>query len=211
MPPVDSQVAVDALEGGAPGILRRSAVIATLLASPHRAEALFGFDDGPVLGEPVTAFNVFNVSMPRDFRIKDRQPSAISWSGDRVQPLESATAAVKVVKYTSLADAFGANVTEVGERLAAKRLKGKARLVEAKMDPTGAGLDAYAFEFDGDILHELELVVLTRRGSESVLCNLVLRTPRLLWEDRSKLFPAILGSFTLLEATPSAAKEPAKA
>jgi len=178
-------------------MLRRSAVLAALVAAPPQARALFGFFEGGPALQPFTIFDTFNVSMPPDFRVKERQASSVVFRGDRVQPLEVITAAAKVVTYRSLAEAFGTNATKVGERLAVKRLKGKgtSRLVEAKVDPTGAGLDAYAFEFDGDFLHELELVALVRRGSENVLCNIVLQTPRLLWEDRKELFPAILGSF----------------
>merc|ERR550532_1425205 len=104
--------------------------------------------------------------------------------GERIQPLERMSAGAKVVNYSSLAEGWGANITEVGERLAAKRPAGVAELGEAMGDPTGQGLDIYQFEFLGEKLAELWLVALVKKGSENMLCNVACRTPRLLWESK---------------------------
>uniref|UniRef100_A0A7S2FF40 PsbP C-terminal domain-containing protein n=1 Tax=Alexandrium andersonii TaxID=327968 RepID=A0A7S2FF40_9DINO len=118
------------------------------------------------------------------------------------------TAGAKVVSYKSLAEGWGANITEVGERLAAKRPSGIAELGEAKAD-FGQGLDIYQFEFQGEKLSELWLIALVQKGSENVLCNIACRTPRLLWDTKKDQFNSIMESFKPLQ--PVAAPAPAAA
>lgn len=169
-------------------------------AQPRAAGAVFGLFEEQAYA-PYTVMGAFNISMPADFKVLERSEQAIKWQGDRIQPLEVMSAAAKVVTYTSLAEALGANVTEVGERLAAKRPWGTgASCLNATQDPSNSSLDVYQFEFAGERLHELLLFALVTRGSERVLCNVALRTPPLLWESKRDVFNSIMATFKPVEA-----------
>ncbi|CAK0839480.1 unnamed protein product, partial [Prorocentrum cordatum] len=133
-----------------------------------------------------TTPEAFNISMPPEYNLTKRDPPLLIWQGDRIQPLEQMFASAKTVTYPDLATALkGQNITEIGLGLAAKRKAGAAQLVEVKRDPTEAGLDVWLFDFEGEKLHELVLYALVQRGPDRILCNLVLRTPRILWEDHA--------------------------
>jgi len=178
------------------------------LAGPLPAQALFGVGDS----KPFKNYSVasaFNVSFPAEFEVLSETPEGLILQGeDKIQQLERMTAAAKVVAYPDLATGWGANITEVGQRLAAKRPSGAAELLEAKVDPTGQGLDAYLFTFDGDKLTELWLIAMVKRGSENILCNIACRTPKLLWEAKKDQFQTIMSSFTPVTAPAVAAPEP---
>lgn len=184
------------LAAGLPGLLVGSS------AGPLPAHAIFGFFEKP--WRDYAVLNAYNVSMPPDYNLTKSDPPLLIWQGDRIQPLEQMTASAKTVAYPDLATALkGQNITEVGLGLAQKRKAGAAQLVEVKRDPTGAGLDVWQFEFEGEKLHELVLYGLVQRGADRVLCSLTLRTPRILWESRRETFTKIAGSFSPLEAQPN--------
>ncbi|CAE8630242.1 unnamed protein product, partial [Polarella glacialis] len=136
-------------------------------------------------------------------------PGFMVWQGDRVQRNEQMTAIVKAVRYETLAEALGANVTAAGEQLAAKRPDVAAnrtlgsQLIEALFDPASLGLDIYQFEFQSDYLHELVLYSIVKVGGQNYLCNVGLRTPTLTWTDRKDVFGSILASFKPLELQPN--------
>jgi len=192
----------EAAAGLPAGVARRSALAGTMLVAPLPAQAILGVGNGPAL-KPYTIAGAYNVSFPPDFEVLQESPQGLILQGDKIQPLEQMTAAAKVVPYVDLATGLGANITEVGERLAAKRKSGAAELMEATVDPTGEGLDAYQFEFSGDNIHELWLVAVVKKGSESVFCNVAVRTPSLLWDTRKDVFKSILVSFKPLEPQPA--------
>merc|ERR1740121_640144 len=142
--------------------------------------------------------------MPPDYNLTKRDPPLFIWQGDRIQPLEQMTASAKSASYPDLATALkGQNVTAVGLELAKARKAGAAQLVEAKIDPTGAGLDVWQFEFEGEKMHELVLYAMLQRASGGVLCSLTLRTPSMLWESRRETFSKIASTFSPLEAQPN--------
>mmetsp|Transcript_54480 Transcript_54480/g.122558 ORF Transcript_54480/g.122558 Transcript_54480/m.122558 type:complete len:235 (-) Transcript_54480:94-798(-) len=182
----------------ASGMARRTVLGGLLVAAPMPVHAE-GLLSGSAM-KPYSVVNAFSVSFPSDFEVLKEDPAGYVLQGDKVQPAEQMTAAGKVVSYANLATGFGANITEVGQRLAAKRPTGAAKLVGAKADPTGAGIDAYQFEFQGDQLHELWLIAVVKRGNENVLCNVAVRTPNLVWDTRKELFEKIIASFKPLSA-----------
>jgi len=186
------------------GLARRSVLGAALLAGPAPAQAVLGIGESPS-GKAYTIAEVYSISFPPEWEVLNETTQGLILQGDRIQPLERMTAAAKVVKYSSLKEGWGANITEVGERIAAKRPSGPAQLVEAKVDPTGQGLDLYQFAFEGDQLSELWLIALVKRGGENVLCNVACRTPKQLWETKKDTFGAVMQSFKPLTA---AAPEP---
>eukprot|EP00434_Breviolum_minutum_P011816 symbB.v1.2.010427.t1/scaffold655.1/size176010/14 len=188
--------------------------------------AIFGLFEGPNL-VAYTMPGVFNVSMPPEYVLKKtacmpwkthlefrkpidlRRPGLLAWQGDRIQPLEVMTAKSKAVQFTSLAEALGANATEVGATMAKVRPSVRvnstveATLVEALVDPTETGLDTYQFEFVSDFIHELKLYALLKADGKNYLCSVNLRTPALLWEDRQEKFRQIMATLTPLEVQPN--------
>ncbi|CAK0839481.1 unnamed protein product, partial [Prorocentrum cordatum] len=172
------------------------------IAGPVPAHAIFGFFEKP--WRDYTVLDAFNISMPPEYNLTKRDPPLLIWQGDRIQPLEQMFASAKTVTYPDLATALkGQNITEIGLGLAAKRKAGAAQLVEVKRDPTEAGLDVWLFDFEGEKLHELVLYALVQRGPDRILCNLVLRTPRILWESRRDTFNKIASSFSPLDPQPN--------
>lgn len=170
--------------------------------------AIFGLFEGPNL-VAYTMPGVFNVSMPPEYVLKKTAPGLLAWQGDRIQPLEVMTAKSKAVQFTSLAEALGANATEVGATMAKVRPSVRvnstveATLVEALVDPTETGLDTYQFEFVSDFIHELKLYALLKADGKNYLCSVNLRTPALLWEDRQEKFRQIMATLTPLEVQPN--------
>lgn len=188
------------------GLAIGAAAVATLQESP--AMAVFGLFEGPKLVAYAMP-GVFNVSMPPEYVLKKTAPGLLAWQGDRIQPVEVMTAKSKAVEFTTLAEALGANATEVGERMAKVRPSVRvnttveATLVEALVDPAEKGLDTYQFEFVSDFIHELKLYALLKAEGQNYLCSVNLRTPALLWEDRQEKFRGIMASLTPLEAQPN--------
>eukprot|EP00435_Cladocopium_sp_Y103_P040563 s467_g11.t1 len=173
-----------------------------------KGAAIFGLFEGPNL-VAYTMPGVFNVSMPPEYVLKKTAPGLLAWQGDRIQPVEVMTAKSKAVEFTTLAEALGANATEVGERMAKVRPSVRvnttveASLVEALVDPAEKGLDTYQFEFVSDFIHELKLYALLKAEGKNYLCSVNLRTPALLWEDRQEKFRGIMATLTPLEPQPN--------
>jgi len=159
------------------------------------AEALFGLFEPPPY-KVYTVQKALNISFPREYEVIKETPDGLLLKGDRVQPNEVMSIAVMPANASTLAVSIGANVTEVGERFASRR---ETTLLEAKADPLENGLDAYQFEFRNDLLHELWLVAILKRGDESVYANVALRTPSILWEERKDIFRKIMTTFVPLQ------------
>mmetsp|Transcript_30642 Transcript_30642/g.55988 ORF Transcript_30642/g.55988 Transcript_30642/m.55988 type:complete len:263 (+) Transcript_30642:50-838(+) len=148
--------------------------------------------------------SAFSVTAPSGFEVLEQTKSQVRWRGDKVQPMEGMTAAAEVTKASTLAQLFGPNVTEAGERIAST-LKGSPFLVNATTeDPTGSGLDVYQFDIVTNRYRELSMYALVRSGAKNVLCYVSVKTPAQLFEDtvfvdKEATFRKVLSSFTPVE------------
>lgn len=159
------------------------------------AEALFGLFEPPLF-KVYTVQQALNISFPREYEVIQEKPDGLLIKGDRIQPNEVMSIGVRPANASTLAQSIGANITEVGERVAASRA---TALVEAKVDPYQKGLDLYQFEFRNDLIHELWLLSILKRGTENVYVNVALRTPSLLWPEKQELFGKIMATFEPLQ------------
>jgi len=173
----------------------RRLLLAGLVAAPMPAEALFGLFEPPPY-KVYTVQQALNISFPREYEVIQERPDGLLLKGDRIQPNEVMYVGVRPANASTLAASIGANITEVGERIAATK---GTTLVEAKVDPFEKVLDAYQFEFRNDFLHELWLLSIVKRGTENLYVNVALRTPSLLWPEKQELFGKIMATFAPLQ------------
>lgn len=186
---------------------RRAALGGGLLGmvAPSPAWSLFGLFDKPGL-VGYTVQNAFNISHPEDVVFKQEKGDTVQWRLQRTQPLETLSARALKTKAPTLADAIGQNATQAGLRQVAQNRRGFARLLEAKVDPTGEGWDAVLFEIDGEVTHELDLyAMLQSEDGEHILASISVKTPSVMFVDREELFREIVASFKplLQPGTPS--------
>jgi len=181
--------------------IARRVLVASAVAAPLPANAIFGLFEGPNLVS-YTVGGAFNISLPPDYKVLEQDNTAFKWQGDRIQPLEKMSAGAFKTEKPSLAVILGSNLTDAGLRLAAKRPAGPALVLGGQADPNNKSMDLYQFEFQGDKLTEIQLYAVIKNGSNNVLCNVGLRTPPLLWEEKKELFRRIMSTFTPLEPQP---------
>jgi len=179
----------------------RRVLVASAVAAPLPANAILGLFEGPNLVS-YTVGGAFNISLPPDYKVLEQDKAAFKWQGDRIQPLEKMSAGAFKTEKPSLAVILGSNLTEAGLRLAGKRPAGAALVLDGQADPNNKSIDIYQFEFQGDKLTEIQLYAVIKNGSSNVLCNVGLRTPPLLWEEKKELFRRIMSTFTPIEPQP---------